>query len=157
MCALLADFFRGTLRLGERSTVALEEELALVRGYLAIEQVRFGSRLRAREEIAPECARCAAPPLILQPLVENAVKHGVSNLLEGGEIRIEAERRGAMVRIAVVNDFDPETPPGAGVGLGLENVRERLRARYREEARLETSRRDGRFRAEMWLPWEEAR
>src|SRR5262245_39347960 len=80
MCVRLADFLRGSLALGARDSIPLKEELGLARRYLEVEQVRFGSRLRVEEEIDPACEDCAVPALLMQPLVENAVKHGIAGL-----------------------------------------------------------------------------
>jgi two-component system, LytTR family, sensor histidine kinase AlgZ len=130
MCIRLADFLRSSLGTGDRETIPLREELALARRYLDVEQVRFGARLRVEEEIDPNCEDCAIPPLLLQPLVENAVKHGVAGLVEGGVVRLKAKRAGEGVEIAIENAFDPEMPVQRGTGLGLANVRRRIEARY---------------------------
>jgi LytS/YehU family sensor histidine kinase len=74
MCVRLSDFLRSSLSVGEREAVPLSEELALAHNYLGVEQVRFGGRLRVEQQIAPECESALVPPLLLQPLVENAVK-----------------------------------------------------------------------------------
>jgi LytS/YehU family sensor histidine kinase len=88
MCLLLADFFRSSVRLASRDMVPLSDEIAMVRQYLEIEKVRFGSRLETAIAMEPECESCPVPPLILQPLVENAVRHGINSLIEGGAVRI---------------------------------------------------------------------
>jgi two-component system sensor histidine kinase AlgZ len=80
-----------------RESIPLREELALARSYLEVEQVRFGARLRVEEEIEESCEDCAVPALLLQPLVENAVKHGIAGLVEGGAIRLAVRRSGASV------------------------------------------------------------
>jgi signal transduction histidine kinase len=152
MCEGLGDFLRRTLTLGARDAVTLGEELALVDGYLAIEQVRFGDRLRIEREVDPGAGACRVPPLLLQPLVENAIKHGVANRLEGGVIRIEARRDGGSLRIAVVNPVDADAPSRSGPGVGLENVRRRLDAFGAREARLDAVRGDDWFRVTLLLP-----
>src|SRR5204862_508014 len=83
MCVLLSDFLRLTLGLGEKASVRFSEELDLLQKYIAIEKVRFGTRLTMLEEIQEESKSCLLPPLLLQPLVENAVKHGIASLPEG--------------------------------------------------------------------------
>ncbi|HEX9189977.1 MAG TPA: histidine kinase, partial [Vicinamibacteria bacterium] len=118
----LADFLRRSLTVGSRETIPLAEELDLAEQLLAIEKVRFGDRL-SHAVAADERARaCPVPPLVLQPLVENAVTHGVAQLLDGGEIRIEAERRGDELRITVLNPRDSDAPGRKGTGIGLQNV-----------------------------------
>src|SRR5256885_15154687 len=84
MCILLAEFLRMTLGLGEKNTIRFFEELDLLQKYMAIEKVRFGARLTIHEEIQEDSKSCLLPPLLLQPLLENAVKHGIAALPEGG-------------------------------------------------------------------------
>jgi two-component system, LytTR family, sensor histidine kinase AlgZ len=132
----------------------LKEELALARNYLEVEKVRFGARLTVEECIEPECEDCGVPALLLQPLVENAVKHGVAGLLEGGAIRLEARRRGAGVTILLENAFDPETAVVRSLGLGLRNVRRRLSVRYGQEAIMEAGPAGDCYRVSLRLPCE---
>jgi hypothetical protein len=134
MCLRLADFLRISLGLRHHETIPLRDELVLARSYLEVERVRFGQRLRVEAEIDPACEDCGVPPLLLQPLVENAVKHGVANLVEGGIIRFMARRHGTDVAITVENAFDPEAPPGRSLGLGLAHVKRRLHIRYSDQA-----------------------
>src|SRR2546426_2070645 len=108
MCQMLGDFLRMSLSLGARERVALAEELALAERYLAIEQVRFGARLGFEKQVEPETQRCLVPPLLIQPLIENAVKHGVADRIEGGEVKIEVRRRGGALEVTVENPRDPE-------------------------------------------------
>ncbi len=152
MCALLADFLRSTLSLGEKLNIPLSEEVALARNYLAVEKVRFGSRLEVVEEIEPDCLAIPVPPLLFQPLVENAVKHGIATLLDGGVIRIEARRSPRFLRVVVENGFDAEAPARPQGGMGLANVRARIAARYGDDGRLDAGRRGDLFRAEVLLP-----
>ena len=134
MCVRLADFLRHSLGLGSRESIPLREELALAKSYLQVEQVRFGGRLRVVEEIAAACQDCAVPALLLQPLVENAVKHGVAGMLEGGSIRLAVEQSGGAVAITLENGFDPDMPAPRNLGMGLAHVRRRLEVRYGEDA-----------------------
>ena len=156
MSIRLAGFLRSSLSVGDRASIPLREELALARLYLEVEQVRFGQRLRVEEEIEPECEDCAVLPLLLQPLVENAVKHGVAALVEGGSIRLAARRHGGAVAITLENAFDPETPGGDHVGLGLAHVRRRLEVRYGEEATFEAGPAGGVYRVQLRMPCERA-
>jgi LytS/YehU family sensor histidine kinase len=91
------------------------------------------------------------PPLLLQPLVENAVKHGIQNVVEGGVIRIETRREGPALRIVVENPVDPEAPARRGEGMGLDNVRRRLEVFGAQGARLVASREGTRFRVTLML------
>jgi len=152
MCVLLSAFLRSTLGLSEKGSIPFEEELGLARGYLAIEKVRFGDRLGVEEEIDAACASIAVPPLLLQPMVENAVIHGIANLIEPGFIRISAQLAEGALVIAVENSFDADSPPRARTGFGLASVRKRLYARYGGDARLTAGPREGIFRVELRLP-----
>src|ERR1700735_564737 len=136
MCILLADFLRMTLGLGEKTTIPLSEELTLLHRFLAIKKVRFGSRLQMTENITDDCKSLLIPPLLLQPLVENAVKHGIANLPEGGQVHLAAECENGRLSIMVENSFDPEATPTHRNGMGLANVRQRLDARYPKEASM---------------------
>jgi two-component system sensor histidine kinase AlgZ len=167
MAILLSEFLRRSLRLGGRAAIPLGEELAHAASYLAIERVRFGDRLTVEEEIEEASRACLVPPLVLQPLVENAVRHGVAELLEGGVIRIEARVVDGRLALAVENPCDalhPVGPPvprggvGAGGtgGVGLRNVAAQLAARYGEAGRLAVTAPPGRFRVELTLPAETA-
>jgi two-component system, LytTR family, sensor histidine kinase AlgZ len=155
MCILLADFLRTTLRLGGKETITLEEELALVRGYLAIEKVRFGARVQMEEEIQNDAMVLPLPPLLLQPLVENAIRHGIANLPEGGVIRLRAERNEDAVSILVENSFDPDSPSSLKTGLGLENIRQRLNARYGKDANIDIRTEGNSFLVRLQLPMHE--
>jgi hypothetical protein len=152
MCVRLSDFLRSGLGLGDRESIPLAEELALARSYLDVERVRFGDRLRVEEAIAADCEDCGVPALVLQPLVENAVKHGIAGLVEGGTIRLEARRQQGGVCIAIENPFDPDAPAPRRTGLGLAHVRRRLRLRYGEAAVFEPSSREGLYRVVLLLP-----
>jgi hypothetical protein len=154
MCIRLSEFLRSTLSLGEREMIPLSEELALARTYLGVEQIRFGARLKVEEQVDAVCGGCQIPPLLVQPLVENAIKHGIAGLLEGGTIRLEATCEKGWLRVRVRNDFDADAPPPRKSGLGLTNVRNRLRARYETQARLDTELKDNYFLAELTLPCE---
>jgi len=158
MCVLLGDFLRKTLGLGEKTAISLREELNLVRAYLAVEKVRYGTRLSLEEHVAPESLDFVVPPLLLQPLVENAVAHGISNLTEGGFIRLDVECNDTGetrdLAIRVENNFDPEMPRRKGTGVGLVNVRQRLLTRYGNRGHFDARSEGDRFRVVMALPAE---
>jgi two-component system, LytTR family, sensor histidine kinase AlgZ len=152
MCILLAEFFRKSLALGEKPSVALDDELAVGRTYLGIEGIRLGSRLTLDEAIEEGARSCPVPPLLLQPLLENGIRHGIATLAEGGVLRLEARTDGKTLRLVVENAFDPQAPTRPGVGLGLANVQRRLRARFGDEALLEVRRSEASFRVIILLP-----
>ena len=151
MCLLLADFLRDTLALGGQRRIPLAREVMLVRRFLAIEQVRFGDRLQVDIETGG-AEDAGVPPLLLQPLVENAVTHGVAHVLSGGAVRLRAVLRQTSLVITIDNPADADRPAGRGTGLGLRNVRERLRSAYGEDAFLQTEERDGRFTVRVEVP-----
>jgi hypothetical protein len=151
MCIQLGDYLRGTLKSGS-GLQPLEEELAQVRRFLRVESVRYGDRLRVVEEIDDSCMGVEVPPLLLQPLVENALKHGIAELVEGGEVRIGARCSGELLKVWVENPVDPEGLPKTGAGVGLANVRHRLENVFGDSARLRSGRSGDIYRAEVVLP-----
>ncbi|MCL4818621.1 MAG: histidine kinase [Vicinamibacteria bacterium] len=155
MCVRLAEFLRLSLRHGQRDAIPLGEELGLVERYLAIEQVRFGDRLRVAWEVDENARAVPVPPLLLQPLVENAVGHGIAGLVEGGVVRVAAGRAGDRLWLEVENPVDVDAPPRRrGEGVGLENVRRRLAAASGGRGRLEAGGAAGSFRVRLELPAE---
>jgi two-component system, LytTR family, sensor histidine kinase AlgZ len=154
MCVLLGDFLRLTLGLGEKPAVRLSEELDLLQRYMAIEKVRFGARLKMHEEIQEESKDCLLPPLLLQPLVENAVKHGIAGLPGGGDVRLTVQRQNGRLAILVENSWDPEAPPRRSGGLGLRIVQQRLEARYGKDASLRVNTEGELFQVILSLPVE---
>ncbi len=150
----LASFFRHSLGLEAHRKVTLGQEMELIRHFLAVEQVRFGARLLFAEAVSAEAAACLLPPMLIQPLVENAVKHGICHLTEGGTIRVTARRAGSLLYIGVDNPVDPDPPAGGakGQGIGLNNVRLRLAGAYRHEASIHWARRENQFGVEITMP-----
>ncbi|HTZ20090.1 MAG TPA: histidine kinase [Opitutaceae bacterium] len=136
----LANLLRYSLQSGQLETVPFEEELGVVNDYLALEQVRHEERLRLRLDVAPDTLPLPVPPMLLQTLVENAVKYGISRRPEGGEIAIVAQCEHGVLRIQVTNPGEL-APPAAGAsastGVGLRNAAERLRLLFGERATLQ--------------------
>lgn len=154
MCVLLGEFLRMTLGLGEKTVIHFSEELDLLQKYLTIEKIRFGERLKTMEAIQEESMPCLLPPLLLQPLMENAIRHGIANLPEGGEVRLTAERQNGRLEILVENSWDPDAPPRRSSGLGLRNVKQRLEARYGKEALLRVMTEGDLFQVSLSIPIE---
>jgi two-component system, LytTR family, sensor histidine kinase AlgZ len=152
MCLLLSDFLRGTLQVSSHDRIPLAQELSLIDQFLAIEQVRFGERLLVARDIDEEASRRLIPPLLLQPLVENAVTHGIADLLEGGTVEIVARAEGDRLLVTVENPRDPEAKRRAGAGLGLSNVRRRLEAAYGRNGDMVVDTAPDRFRVALALP-----
>jgi two-component system, LytTR family, sensor histidine kinase AlgZ len=136
MCVLLSDYLRSSSRLGGQEMIRLADEMALARQYLDIEKVRFGARLVVAAHWDPALGACLVPPLMLQPLVENAVTHGIANVLDGGTITISVARTADTLVLTIDNprDEDVRRPQ---TGFGLQNVRRRLEAHYGARARLD--------------------
>jgi two-component system, LytTR family, sensor histidine kinase AlgZ len=153
MCLLLADFLRNTLRLGAVRRIPLHEELAVVRSYLAIEQVRLGARLSVRIIESEDVRGVYVPALILQPLVENAVLHGIAHLLDGGTITISAERRDAALLVRVANPLDPDRPRSKRAGFGLQLVLQRLQSQYGAAGLLNVREEKNEYIAELNVPF----
>jgi hypothetical protein len=152
MALLLGDFLRDSLRVGGRERIPLGEELQLLRQFLEIERVRFGDRLRVTWAVENDTQTCELPPLLLQPLVENAVTHGIAHLLDGGDVRIRAERRGGRLYVGVENPCDPDRPKRRGAGVGLENVRRRLETAFGADAAAQSAEREGVFKVDLVMP-----
>jgi two-component system, LytTR family, sensor histidine kinase AlgZ len=152
MCVRLGDFLRTTLKVGQRPFITLADELALLRAYLAIEQVRLGARLSVSESIADGVGDIVVPPLLLHPLVENAVTHGIGQLLEGGHIELRVEPRDGRLHIIVGNTCDPDHERRRGTGVGLENVRRRLHTVYGREGAIAVRERPDWFEVEVAIP-----
>ncbi len=125
----LARVLRRTLDHSRSVTTPLEEELDFVRAYLGIEEARFGERLRVEWHVDPAALRLAVPPMTLQPLVENAIRHGIGGRLEGGRVRIAARREGDRLLLRVEDD-GAGFAPGREERTGLGNLRERLATLY---------------------------
>jgi two-component system, LytTR family, sensor histidine kinase AlgZ len=154
MCLLLADFLRDTLRFGGTHRIALKDEFGVVQRYLAIEQVRLGPRLNLSVQASEPALATLIPPLILQPLVENAVLHGIAHLLDGGTVSITAELDQSTLRIRVSNPLDPDRPRNRRTGFGLMLIRERLLSQYAGAARLTVTEENGEYSAEVSVPFE---
>ncbi len=147
----LADLFRVLMSDGRRF-VRLSEEIALLERYASIEQLRLGDRLRLSWDIDSAPQDALLPPLVLQPLLENAVYHGVEPGTEAGEVLVQIEGRGKRVFVRVVNPLHPEFAQRPGNRMALENLRERLTLFFDAEATVRTREADGRFQVDIEFP-----
>ena len=148
----LADLFRELMAEGRRF-VRLADEIALLERYAAIEQLRLGERMRVVWELDGAPSDALLPPMVLQPLLENAVVHGVEPSTQPAEVLVRIERRGDRVRARIENPFHEHGPAHRGNRMALENIRERLRLFFDAEARLESKIEAGRYRVEIEIPY----
>lgn len=146
----LSDLFRYAL-VEQGESVTLDQEIALARHYLAIEQVRFGERMAVAWSLDPLAGEARLPPLLLQPLVENAVKHGVETCAQGALIRISTQRRGAVVVVKVRNTV-PAGGGTGGQGVALRNVRDRLALLHDVQGQFQVLSKSGEFLVRIEVP-----
>jgi two-component system sensor histidine kinase AlgZ len=156
MTILLGEFLRTSVAVGQRPLITLGEELQLVERYLTIEQVRFGTRLAVASDVDAALHDCLVPPLLLHPLVENAITHGIAHLMDGGRIRVEGVRAGSIAHVSVTNTCDPDRPKQRGTGVGLANVKRRLANHFPDESAVEVRELDGEHRVELRFPMRRA-
>ncbi len=157
MTIKLSDFLRYSVSMGNNKFSTLGKEIEHIRKYLDIEQVRFGTKLNYTFEIGEECMDCEIPVMILQPLYENAVKHGVYE--SSGMVTIETTTRvrGGYLEIIITNDFEPGAPSRKGAGIGLANIRERMKLIYQNEQLLSSQVKGNKFEVILVLPQEKVR
>jgi two-component system, LytTR family, sensor histidine kinase AlgZ len=146
----LAELFRVAIS-DSAESVPLADEVALAQRYLAIEQIRFGDRLNVSWELEPEAGAARVPPLLLQPLIENAVRHGIEPAAAGGSIRVRTRVKGGRVQLVIVNTVS-DAPSRPGNGIALRNVRERLHLLHDVASQFD-ARRDGAvYRVQIAIP-----
>lgn len=150
-CVLLGEYLRRTLRAQDQALVPLRDEWSLCERYLKVEALRLGERLRVDAQLEATAGGCLVPSLLLQPLVENAMTHGISLVEEPRPLRVRAERRGTRLVIELENGVDP-APRARDGGVGLTNVRARLFAHYGKEASLRIEKDAERFLVRLDLP-----
>jgi two-component system sensor histidine kinase AlgZ len=147
----LSELFRAALGPHDTGDGTLGDELALVERYLAIEQLRLGARLQVQRELDELPADFPLPRLLLQPLVENAVRHGIQPLRGGGTVTLRGRREDHGIRIEIINPLPP-TPAEPGNGHGLDSVRRRIAYRYGPTAKVQAGPQDERFVVLLYLP-----
>jgi LytS/YehU family sensor histidine kinase len=148
---------RYSLKSGRVTTVTLEEEVDAIRAYLKLELIRFEDRLRVSIDIDPASLSAQVPPMLVQTLVENGVKHGISRLKEGGEVTVISRVEGDSLRIQVTNSGQIAATGAGATQIGIDNARERLRLIYGATASLVLRNLDARsVFAEVLLPFKRA-
>ncbi len=148
----LATLLRFSLDATERGLVPLGQELKIAVDYLEIERTRLGERLSYALDIDPDVTACEVPPLVIQTLVENSIKHAIAPRPGGGHVRVEASARGDRMTLTVWDDGPGFTPAAVPPGHGLDNLRGRLAGRYGPAATLDITRRDGGTLVTVSLP-----
>ena len=153
MIQQLSDFLRGTLKKEDQQSVPLQEEMAYLELYLDIEKVRFGHRLETRIDISEAARQALIPPMILQPLVENAIKFGLYNTIDAVTISIQATIENQYLIVSVSNPFDENSlPSGKGTGFGLSYIQRRLFLLFGRTGLLNSSSKDQLFTAVLSIP-----
>jgi sensor histidine kinase YesM len=152
MTIKLANYLRYTLSKNDHQKSTLKEEIDSAKLYLDIEKVRFGDKFEFVDDIDSTCLSALVPNMLLQPLFENAIKHGVYESLETVHIRLECRRRGEFLQLIVENDFDPEAAQKKGPGIGLTNIKNRLQITYSQDNLLQIDRNGHTFRVTVFIP-----
>ena len=152
MLTRLANVLRSSLRHDHGHTVPLAIELATVADYLALESVRFEERLQSQVVAGPEVTQCEVPPLVVQTLVENAIKHGIAHVAGPGILTVRGELADGLLRLTVENTGTLGGAPESQSRLGLANVRDRLRLLYGDRASVHLEGADDRVRATVLIP-----
>lgn len=132
----LSNILRSTLLMGKNKTIPFNDELRILQDYLALETVRYEERLRTKFDIHPQSSAFSVPPLMIQTLVENAIKHGISRLTEGGVISIETTVANDKLYVTIVNSGQLENKNESSIGFGLKNSKQRLQLLYGKDAEL---------------------
>ncbi|HLP10377.1 MAG TPA: histidine kinase [Flavobacteriales bacterium] len=148
----LATLLRSTLQLSKRNYISLKEEIEIVNDYLYLEKMRFEERLEFTFDIDPNMHEVKFPPLMLQTVVENAIKHGISKLTEGGKVTVSAKKENENYIIQVTNPGTLEKTGQDNRGIGLLNTLKRLRLLYGKNANVELFEKDGKVFSELRIP-----
>ncbi|MGC8803417.1 MAG: sensor histidine kinase [Bacteroidales bacterium] len=152
MIILLSDFLRYSLARDGRQLSSLTAELQNIERYMKIEKIRFGDRVRYTVNVEPTALSSTLPVMILQPVFENAIKHGVSESVETVNIELKAMLEYNYLIITVVNNFDPTSPSKKGAGVGLKNIEERLKLIYHNEGLIKYRKENNIFEVKLIIP-----
>lgn len=152
MLTELSDFLRYTVRTNHNDQVSLKDEMENIEKYLAIEKIRFGERLIVQHDVETKCLSRKIPNMILQPVYENAIKHGVNESTETVTINTKCSVIGGMLRISITNNYTPGNISKKGAGAGLDNIRKRLKLHYRMNDLLQTEDRSNVFKVIISIP-----
>jgi len=153
----LSNLLRNTLQTGKQKVVLIEEEMKIVKDYLALEKIRYEERLVVEIDLEKGIEKCLVPPLLIQTLVENAIKHGVSMIGKGGKLKIVGKTNDKELHIAILNDgkYNPEL--AGREGIGLKNSEKRLAILYGDKGNINIKNVDGHVETHVTIPKEEIR
>ncbi|HEY0894706.1 MAG TPA: histidine kinase, partial [Cellvibrio sp.] len=154
MAIELGSFYRKTLALSEKTQIPLGEEVELCQYFLAIEKIRFGEKLHVSWAIDPATLIAQVPAMFMQPLIENAIKHGICNLSKGGVVQIKSAIEDCWLHIAISNPVDPESHSTIGTATGLKNFKARIHTLYQERARISWYKAHNNFYLDIIIPFE---
>jgi len=152
MVIKLSDFLRYSVSINYTNFTTFEKEIANVKRYLEIEKVRFGDKLNFEFNLDGPCREQEIPVMLLQPIFENAIKHGVYESTEQVKIIMDCAYKSGYLEISIINDFDPEARPRKGAGMGLKNIKERLRLLYKTDKLIKTAVEGNKFHVVLSLP-----
>jgi LytS/YehU family sensor histidine kinase len=150
----LSSFLRKTLSSNEIQKSSLINELKNAKLYLDIEKIRFGDKFIYQEELDEDCTSIEVPSMILQPIFENAIKHGVYESIEPVTINFKCEELDEYMKITITNNYDKDAVPHKGEGIGMTNIQSRLRMLYNQDNLLKFSKNDGIFTVTIFIPLE---
>jgi LytS/YehU family sensor histidine kinase len=152
MTIKLSSFLRSTLSKNEKQKSKLVEEISNAKLYLDIEKVRFSDKFEFLEELESECKDMEIPSMILQPLFENAIKHGVYESLEKVVIKLKCGPEKEYLKIVVENNYDPESVPRKGEGIGIKNIQQRMKLIYNQDNLVTVEKNNGLFKVNIFIP-----
>ncbi len=152
MVVKLSHFLRYSLGKDNKEINLLKDEINNIQLYLDIEKIRFGDRLHFETDIDAECYNCTIPNLILQPLFENAIKHGVQESINAITIKLKVEKLDDTIELCISNNFDPDAISQKGAGIGLKNIQERLNLIYGRRDLMTFKKEDQLFQVNMTIP-----
>jgi len=152
MLVKLSELMRYSLKTNHSDKSNLEVELGNIEKYIALEKIRFGDKLHFDKNITDECCKMLLPNMILQPLFENAIKHGIYESTESVTIKVQCKTINDILQITIENNFDPNGKPMKGEGIGLENIRKRLSIIYKNPDLLTTEIKSNIFTAKLLIP-----
>jgi LytS/YehU family sensor histidine kinase len=152
MTIKLSSFLRNTLTKNDNQKSKLIDEINAGKLYLEIEKVRFNDKFEFVEELQDECKELIVPSMILQPLFENAIKHGVYESIEKVIIKLSCRKENDFIKISVENNFDPQSIPKKGAGIGIKNIQTRMKLLYGQDNLVTVKKNNNIFEVNIYIP-----